>query len=92
MSGCSSKDPDRLSKGDDLYDYYCAACHEENNLGRYLEQVPLHQRQMQAYEIVLMLKQGYSGAHPEFSLPQLSDEQADAVARFAYSLPASADN
>ncbi len=92
LSACSSDDPSRLSKGDELYEYYCAACHEDRGLGRYLEKVPLNSRNMKAYEIVLMLKQDYSGKHPPFSLPQLTDKQADAVAAFAYSLPGSANN
>ena len=92
LAACDSDDPARLTQGDKLYDYYCAACHEERGLGRYLEKVPFNQRRMQEYEIVLMLKQDYSGEHPAFSLPQLSGAQADAIADFTYSLPGSADN
>lgn len=92
LTACSGDDPARLTKGDELYDYYCAACHEERGLGRHLEKLPLNLRNMKAYEIVLMLKQHYSSKHPAFSLPQLSDAQAAAFARFTYSLPGSADN
>lgn len=92
LAACDSDDPAHLSQGDELYEYYCAACHEERGLGRYLEKLPLNQRKMQEYEIVLMLTQDYSGEHPTFSLPQLSSSQADAIAGYTYALPGSADN
>ncbi|TCK06887.1 c-type cytochrome [Marinobacterium mangrovicola] len=92
LAACDSKDPTRLSQGDELYEYYCAGCHEERGLGRHLEKLPLNQRKMQEYEIVLMLTQDYSGEHPTFSLPQLSNAQADAIAGYTYALPGSADN
>lgn len=92
LTACDRSNPATLQQGDELYDYYCASCHEERGLGRQLEHLPPQQRSMQAHEIVLMVTRGYTGQHPEFTLAELSDSQADALARYTYSLPASADN
>lgn len=87
LSACGPQDPSSLRDGNDLYDYYCAACHRKNDLGARLENLPLSERKLRPHEIMLMLRHGYEFEHPAVYLPQLTPEQADAIAQYAYSLP-----
>ncbi|MBS98169.1 MAG: hypothetical protein CMI01_05780 [Oceanospirillaceae bacterium] len=84
-AACSQPDPARLKTGDELYDYYCRSCHQENGLGEYLENLT-HPVQVQHHELVLIIRSGYRFEHPPLHLPQLSPEQADAVVKYAMAL------
>ncbi|MBP0048170.1 cytochrome c [Marinobacterium sp. AK62] len=85
LAGCGETPPERLKAGDALYDYYCIDCHTKKGLGPFLENHPAGKDALAPYEIVLMVKHGYDLGHTGMpSFPQLSDEQADAVAQFIY--------
>jgi len=85
LHGCGETPPERLKAGDELYDYYCRHCHLEQGLGAYLEQLPAGPNAPAPYEIVLMIKHGYDLGHKGMpSFPQLSDQQADAVALYIH--------
>jgi len=77
-----------MKTGDELYDYYCRSCHAEQNLGGRLEKLPESRRILKPYELVLMMRHRYETPtpHPDIRLPQLSPEQADAIAQYAYAL------
>lgn len=83
LAGCGDPPPERMKRGDQLYTYYCQNCHQQENLGPFMEQIPVTEHSLQQHEIVLMIKHGYKQGHqhvPTFS--QLSDQQADALATF----------
>ncbi len=82
LNGCGADDPARMKKGDELYSYYCKDCHLKSGLGAFYENLPKERTKMQDYEIVLMIKHGYSSGHQMPVFTQLSDEQADALARY----------
>ncbi len=83
LSGCGETPPEKLKKGDELYAYYCRSCHEQQKMGAFLEQLPLTPASLKHHEVVLMIKHGYPQGHRSMPVfPQLSHEQADAVARF----------
>lgn len=86
LIGCGEKDPSRLKTGEELYSYYCMDCHKKENLGGYFENYPKKARPLKDYEIVLIIKYGYSNGHSMPVFSQLSDAQADTVARYAVSL------
>ncbi|GGC08448.1 hypothetical protein GCM10011352_38460 [Marinobacterium zhoushanense] len=88
LVACGPKDPARMKTGEELYDYYCRSCHSESNLGPRLERVPAGSKQLKPHELVLMMRHDYTrpSQHPDIRLPQLSPEQADAVAQYAYML------
>ncbi|MBR9829206.1 MAG: cytochrome c [Oceanospirillales bacterium] len=83
LSACSEPSPEQLSRGDELYAYYCQNCHQQQGLGPLLEQLPLTPRSLKRHEIILMIKHGYSQGHGSMPVfPQLSDTQADAIAHY----------
>jgi len=82
ISGCTEEDPLKLKQGDQLYSYYCMQCHIKNGVGAMYEHLPQNRKKMASYEIVLMIKHGYSMGHQMPVFSQLSDEQADAIAEF----------
>lgn len=85
LSGCGETPPERMKAGDELYGYYCLDCHQQKGMGPYLENAPAGADAPAIYEIVLMVKHGYDLGHKGMpSFPQLSDEQADAVASFIH--------
>lgn len=88
LAACGPRDPARMKSGEELYDYYCRSCHAEHNLGPQLELLPSDRAQLKPHELVLMMLHDYTrpSQHPDIRLPQLSPEQADAVAQYAYSL------
>ncbi|MBV1788772.1 cytochrome c [Marinobacterium sp. D7] len=88
LAACGPKDPARMKSGEELYDYYCRSCHVERNLGARLERLPSDRAQLKPHELVLMIRHDYTqpSRHPDIRLPQLSPEQADAVAQYAYKL------
>lgn len=88
LIGCGEKDPRRMKSGEELYNYYCAQCHKEMGLGAYFELFPQSRRPIQAYEVVLMIKYGYSQGHSMPLYDQLNDKQADTVAEYSVMLRA----
>lgn len=82
LAGCGADDPVRMKKGDELYSYYCKDCHLKSGIGAFYENLPKERKKMQDYEIILMIKHGYSPGHQMPIFTQLSDEQADALARY----------
>ncbi|MBV0932455.1 c-type cytochrome [Marinobacterium weihaiense] len=83
LGGCGEPAPESLTRGDELYDYYCRNCHQQKGLGPFLEQLPLTSTSLKRHEISLLITRGYPRRHhdmPVFS--QLSLEQADALAHF----------
>lgn len=86
LSGCDqTPDPKSLTRslktGNDLYAYYCKDCHRNRGLGPHLENLPVTERSLKDYEIMLIIKFGYSDRHsmPSFDL---SDENAEAIAEY----------
>lgn len=86
LAACGEKDPVRMKTGEELYSYYCMDCHKKSGLGAFFENYPQAKRPIQAYEIVLMIKYGYSQGHSMPMFAQLKDEQADAVAEYSVML------
>lgn len=86
LAACSPQDPTRLKGGDELYDYYCRSCHQDTAVGAYLEQAVRAPEGLRPHEIVLMIRHGYRFDHPPVHLPQLTPEQADAIARYVQTL------
>lgn len=82
LSGCAEESPLKLKQGDQLYSYYCMQCHIKNGVGAMYEHLPESRKKMASYEIVLMIKHGYSMGHTMPVFDQLSDEQADAIAEY----------
>lgn len=82
LTGCDREiPPERMKSGEDLYNYYCKTCHENRGPGAHMEYLA-DQEPMKPYKIILMIKYGYN--QDKHSMPvfdQLSEEQADAVAR-----------
>lgn len=82
ISGCEQElTPDRMTSGEDLYNYYCMNCHEQHGPGAHMERYA-DKEPMKPYKIILMIKFGYN--QDKHSMPvfdQLSEEQADAIAR-----------
>lgn len=82
LSGCAEENPLQLKQGDQLYSYYCMQCHIKNGVGAMYEYLPENRKKMTSYEIVLMIKHGYSMGHQMPVFTQLSDKQADAIAKY----------
>lgn len=57
-------------------------CHIKNGVGAMYEHLPANRKKMASYEIVLMIKHGYSMGHQMPVFTQLSEEQADAIAEY----------
>lgn len=86
IAGCNEKNPLDLTQGDELYRYYCAQCHIKNGIGAMYEHLPENRKKMASYEIVLMIKHGYSMGHQMPIFDQLSDEQADTIAEYVVAI------
>lgn len=83
LTGCEKKfDPARLKDGKSLYEYYCISCHTNRNLGPYLENVPVTDKSLKDYEIMLIIKYGYNSDHSMPTFNNLSAEQAEAIASY----------
>ncbi|WP_293264555.1 cytochrome c [Neptunomonas sp.] len=82
LSGCTEENPLKLKQGDQLYNYYCKQCHIKSGVGAQYEHLPKDRKKMADYEIILMIKHGYSMGHQMPVFTQLSDEQADAIAEY----------
>ncbi|WP_372834749.1 cytochrome c [Pontibacterium sp.] len=82
-TGCEKKfDPTRLKDGKSLYDYYCISCHQNQGLGPYLENLPITDKSLKDYEIMLVIKYGYNSEHSMPTFDNLSADQAEAVASY----------
>lgn len=86
LSACGPQDPLQLERGDELYDYYCLECHRQSTAGARLEGIPPGVQGPQAHELVLMIRHGHALDHPPVHLPQLTSEQADAIAAYIETL------
>lgn len=86
LSACGPQDPRQLKRGDELYDYYCRECHRHSTVGARLEGIPPGVQGPQAHELVLMIRHGHALDHPPVHLPQLTPEQADAIAGYIETL------
>lgn len=87
LAGCKqSPDPSRMTRGDQLYDYYCRECHTYRGLGDELQNLPVGVSQLEVNDLILMIKHGYRFGHPMGHFPQMSDQQAETVARYAVEL------
>ena len=74
-----------MTSGEALYNYYCKTCHAENGPGAYMEKQ--QGEPTEPYKIVLMIKYGYDKEkHGMFSFSQLSENQADKLARYTFLL------
>ena len=86
LQACVPKgSPDRLKSGAELYNYYCADCHQQSELGANLELRAKDKRPIKPYEIVLIIRHGPVPHHPPLSLrSQINDEKADKIAKYLY--------
>ncbi|QEW05436.1 c-type cytochrome [Nitrincola iocasae] len=78
--------PAKMTSGEQLYGYYCRECHTYRGLGDELQNLPVGISQLQVHDVVLIIKHGYQFGHPMGHFPDLSDEQANTVARYAVDL------
>lgn len=88
LGGCGEEEipPAKMTSGKDLYNYYCKNCHEQRGPGASMEKAS-DKEPMKPYKIVLMIKYGYEkDKHGMSVFDQLSEKQADAVARYAVEL------
>lgn len=87
LLGCNDeKTPAELSSGEELYNYYCKDCHATKGPGPYMENYS-RDKAMKPYKVILMIKYGYN--QEKHSMPifnQLSEQQADAIARYVVGL------
>lgn len=72
-----------MTRGDQLYAYYCQECHTYRGLGAELQNLPPGVNQLQVHDVVLIIKHGAQLGHPMGKFPDLSDEQALTVAEYA---------
>jgi mono/diheme cytochrome c family protein len=87
LYGCfDEKAPEQLTSGQELYDYYCKNCHATKGPGANMEYYS-REKAMKPYKVILMIKYGYN--QEKHSMPtfnQLSEKQADAIARHVVDL------
>jgi mono/diheme cytochrome c family protein len=87
LSGCQQKAPDPKT-GQELYDYYCKACHAQNpSVGAYLEKLPKDKKRMASYQVLMMLQYQDQPPHPPISLTHLREDKANRLAEFVVRLP-----
>lgn len=87
ISGCDSEvSPKNMTRGDQLYAYYCQECHTYNGLGSELQNLPPGVNQLQVHDVVLVIKHGAQLGHPMGTFPDLTDEQAFTVAEYAVAM------
>lgn len=88
LVGCNDNDsdPSKMTSGEALYNYYCKSCHaKETGPGASMEKQ--QGKATEPYKIILMIKYGYDKEkHGMFEFNQLSEAQADAVARYTFLL------
>lgn len=87
LLGCNDeKTPAELSSGEELYNYYCKDCHATKGPGPYMENYS-RDKAMKPYKVILMIKYGYNQEkHSMPTFDQLSEQQADAIARYVVGL------
>lgn len=87
LSGCDRKpDPKKMTRGDQLYAYYCQECHTYRGLGAQLQNLPPGVSQLQVHDVVLIIKHGAQLGHPMGTFPSLTNEQAFTVAEYAVAM------
>lgn len=88
ISGCDRKpDPKKMTRGDQLYAYYCQECHTYQGLGAQLQNLPPGVAQLEVNDVILIIKHGITSfGHPMGHFPDLSDQQALTVAEYAVQL------
>ncbi|WP_417583482.1 c-type cytochrome [Nitrincola sp.] len=87
LTACDAEvPPAKMTSGDQLYAYYCKECHTYQGLGAELQNLPAGVSQLQVHDVVLIIKHGYQFGHPMGHFPDLSNEQANTVARYAVDL------
>lgn len=87
LLGCDREiPPERMTSGEDLYNYYCKDCHMRKGPGAYMEHYSGN-TPMKPYKILLLIKYDYhSGQHSMPPFKQISDKQADALAQYTIDL------
>ena len=84
LTACEGETPaSKMTSGDQLYAYYCKECHTYRGLGDQLQNLPAGVSQLQVHDVVLIIKHGYQFGHPMGHFPDLTNEQANTVARYA---------
>jgi nitrate reductase cytochrome c-type subunit len=87
ISGCGPKAPNPKT-GQELYDYYCKACHAQNpNVGSYLQNLPSDKKRMASYQVLMMLQYQDQPPHPPINLSGLREDKANRLAEFVVRLP-----
>ncbi|WP_168926827.1 c-type cytochrome [Nitrincola schmidtii] len=87
ISGCDREpSPKNMTRGDQLYAYYCQECHTYQGLGAQLQNLPPGVNQLQVHDVVLIIKHGAQLGHPMGRFPGLSDQQAFTVAEYAVAM------
>lgn len=83
LSGCWEQDPNTLRKGDDLYAYYCEACHVESGVGAELAKRSSN-TPLKSHEVLLLMTYGNSkiAAHRTPMFAHLTEQQTDAIAEY----------
>ncbi|TVQ69623.1 MAG: hypothetical protein EA373_08330 [Oceanospirillales bacterium] len=87
ISGCDREtSPKNMTRGDQLYAYYCQECHTYQGLGAQLQNLPPGVSQLQVHDVVLIIKHGAQLGHPMGRFPGLTDQQAFTVAEYAVAM------
>lgn len=87
ISGCDREiSPKNMTRGDQLYAYYCQECHTYEGLGAQLQNLPPGVNQLQVNDVVLIIKHGAQLGHPMGRFPDLTDQQALTVAEYAVAM------
>lgn len=87
LTGCDREpNPKNMTRGDQLYAYYCQECHTYRGLGAQLQNLPPGVSQLQVHDVVLIVKHGAQLGHPMGTFPGLTDEQAFTVAEYAVAM------
>ena len=87
IGGCDREtSPKNMTRGDQLYAYYCQECHTYQGLGAQLQNLPPGVSQLQVHDVVLIIKHGAQLGHPMGRFPGLTDQQAFTVAEYAVAM------
>ena len=86
LAGCSNK-PDSSADGHALYDYHCADCHRQDGHGNFLEGIPSNRgTYLSPSEVKTLITQGLSSKPAMPPVQGLTDEQADKIVSYLWSL------
>ena len=88
LVGCSEEEEVRPSRGAELFNTFCAACHGPEGRGKFLRGIPANILSKKSpAEISQLIRRGLK--HPEAtmpSFPQLTVEEADMVTLYLFKL------